>query len=116
MVTKAQKIRAAEVLDKYFSLDDPSPLAPETQKLFQRLCQKEAERLRYFLTKPLSKKARKEVADFERGFSRAGTMAVVPHGLSRCLCPFMGRTLTAYRMGKIQSYSRRPKGKIYEKL
>jgi hypothetical protein len=116
MPTKAQKQRAAEVLDKMVSLDDPSPMDQDWQEFFQRLCAKEAERLRYFLTKPLSQKARKEICDFERYYSQASTMPVVPHGIGRCLCPFMGRTLTAYRAGKVQSYSRRPKGKLYERV
>ena len=43
MPTKAQKIAAAAVLDKYFSLDDPSPMQKERQAYFQQRCGKEAE-------------------------------------------------------------------------
>ncbi len=105
-----------ELFDKYFSTEDPAPMEPDRQEYFQRRCAKEAELLRYFLTKPLTNKARKEIADFERYFSKASTIPVVAIGLSRSLAPFMSRSLTAYRAGKVQSYSRRPKGKLYERV
>lgn len=107
---------AQKVFDKFFITEDPSPMNSDRQEYFQRRCAKEAELLRYFLTKPLTKKARKEISDFERYFSKAATMPVVTLGLSRSLAPFMGRSLTAYRAGEVQSYSRRPKGKIYERV
>lgn len=113
MGTHAEMDRVTEVFDRLFNqCDDLNPLDPDRQKYFQRLCATEAEGLRYFLTKPLTKKARKEITDFERYFSKASVMPVVPIDLTRVLAPFMRRSLTAYRAGEVRSYTRRPKGMI----
>jgi len=114
MATQVEREKAQAVLDKWFSQDDPAPMKPERQVLFQRLCTKEAERLQFFLTKNVTKKARTELEEWAGIFAKAATRETVPIGLSRSVAPFMGRTLTAYRAGKVQSYIRRPKGKLYE--
>ena len=117
MTTQMELDKAGEDFDRIFNnCEDPTPMDPDRQEYFQRRCAKEAELLRYFLTKPLTKKARKEITDFEQLFSKASLMPVVAIGLSRSLAPFMGRSLTAYRAGEVQSYRRRPKGKIYERV
>ena len=116
MPTQEEIDRAEAAVKKFSSYGDRSHMEPKRQELFQRLCTKEAARLRFFLTKPLSKKARAELVEWEIIFSKSSTITTVPTGLSQTIAPFMGRTLTAYRKGKVQSYRRWPKGKIYERL
>ncbi len=115
MATQAQKKQVSKIVDKCFSLDNPDPMDQRSQAYFQRRCAQEAKLLRFFLTKPLTKKAQKEISDFEQYFSGTATMPVVAIGLSESLAPFLGRSLTAYRQGRVYSYRRRPKGKMYER-